>query len=236
MTWLYWLIGIALLIFGIGMIPATLRLELNDRVRLVLRILFYKRQLVPKKVRVKAGSLSYKKIVKWRKKQEQNRQKKITKSEKKSEVSEKQDEEDAKEDNDFVSKLKLYAALIKSFLQSFAKHFKIKILDFRIVVGADDAAKTAILYGIISQNVSYILELLNHFTNVRVKRNERVEVCADFAGDEIKAEMTTVFTLRVWHVFAIAGHVLATFIKTKIQNSPNKTTDKQQENTQKSAA
>ena len=188
-----------------------------------MRIWFVRKQIFPGRTKVKAGSINYKKIQKWRRKQARQALKKQQKAEKK-----KQSADEKGSTPGFKE---------KSFARSFSKHLIVRIVSFKISVGSDDAARTAILYGTIAQSIAYILELLRHAFRLKLKQGEEVEVRADYVSDTIQAELYTAFTLRIWHAFAILFAVAGTYLKSKSNqktNDPPKTIRADQVHTQAS--
>ena len=212
MTWLYWVCGILLFFVLICVTPVTFELELADRVRMHVRVWFFRHQIFPKKIRVKAGSINYKKMQRWRSKQARLASKKKQKAEKK-----KTSGDEEEKPKGFKDQLDLYTDLVKSFFRPFRKHLTVKLVRFRIVIGSDDAAKTAILYGTIAQSVAYLLEIIRQTFRLKLKRGEEVEVRADYASDLIQAELLTAFTLRIWHVFPILGSVAGAYLRSKLK-------------------
>jgi len=99
--------------------------------------------------------------------------------------------------------LSLIKAVLEVVVTRFRKHFRIKITRIRINVATGDAAKTAVMYGVISQSVAYILEILDRSMNVKYAKPEDydVGVDADFLGEKTTADIKLAFSLRVWHVF-----------------------------------
>ena len=98
--------------------------------------------------------------------------------------------------------------LIKSILSFFFSrlfgHLRIDVTRIRIIVGSDEASKTAITYGIIVQSVAYILALLDKVSNVHGLKNRDVLVDADFLSEETKVDIKIAFSIRLWHVLHLA--------------------------------
>lgn len=110
---------------------------------------------------------------------------------------------------------------LKSLGKSFGKRFEIEALRLRITVGSEDAAQTALLYGILVQAVAYGLEILSSLTNLRIRKQNRsnVLVDTDFTSEQIKADLHLIFKLRVWHIFAMLFSALGGVIKNRIAAS-----------------
>lgn len=97
--------------------------------------------------------------------------------------------DEAKGKPDIVYILKFILNLLRTFAQHYAKKFKVKILKLNISVATDDAASTAILYGTVSQAVSYLIEFLDNNTALTVSRTAKINVVSDFCGDKTQIDI-----------------------------------------------
>ncbi|MCL2518792.1 MAG: DUF2953 domain-containing protein, partial [Oscillospiraceae bacterium] len=84
-------------------------------------------------------------------------------------------------------------------------------------VATDDAAKTALLYGAVSQSVVYLLEIIQK--NVKKVKKGRILVVSDFTGTDFDARINITFKLRVWQILSLALKTAFTYIKSKSKNS-----------------
>lgn len=85
---------------------------------------------------------------------------------------------------DKIDFIKFYAAVLKDVLKKVSgllKHIHIKIFDFTLAVGSDDAYDTAMQFGIISAALDPVLLLIFKYTKVKARR---VNIYADFVGNE----------------------------------------------------
>lgn len=229
---LYWTIGILAVLVLIGFIRISIRLCLDDDIRLTLHVLGLTFRLYPKRQAVRLGRYSYRKMQKWRSRQQEKKDKAEAKAERKADRSGK-----AKEPGErFLAKLRNYQDLVKTFFRSFSKHFRIRIAKFHIRVGSDDAAKTALLYGAVAQAVSYIAGAVERFTNLRLKRGSEILVEADFVGDSIKADLILDLSLRVWHLLAILLRAALAFFKQQIRKAVKETAPSKKQSTSRAAA
>lgn len=98
--------------------------------------------------------------------------------------------------------------LIKSILSFFFSrlfgHLRIDVTRIRIIIGSDEASKTAITYGIAVQSVAYILALLDKVSSVHGLKSRDVVVDADFLSEETKVDIKIAFSIRLWHIFHLA--------------------------------
>ena len=88
-----------------------------------------------------------------------------------------------------------------------------------VTVASDDAAKTAILYGVVSQSIAYTLEILDRVTNLSYADNSEVNVDVDFLETKPRADIRIAFSLRVWHLLDVAFRALGRFVKLKMKKS-----------------
>ena len=107
---------------------------------------------------------------------------------------------------------------LKALGKSFGKHFEIEAVKMKIAVGTDDAAKTAILYGIIVQMAAYLVEGLSAITNFRCRNREEMEISADFLSDKMVMDLHLIFKVRIWHVFAWIFAAIGAALKRIIKN------------------
>lgn len=231
-----WLIfGIILLcLWLIGMIRAQVVLIYNGELALRVKVLGKTIGLMPKKPRkpLDPDDFSPKKYRKLLEKEAKAQAKKdAKKAKKKAKAEEKKKSKQSPASADAPKKQKkkksladildlVYMGLdaLKPFGRSFGKHFEIEAVKLRITVGSEDAAKTAMLYGILVQAVAYLLELLSVLTNLRIKKQNRgnILVDADFTSETIAADLHLIFKLRFWHLFAMGFSALGGIIKNRL--------------------
>ena len=208
------------------MIPASVIIKYDTDFSLKIKVLFITKQLIPKKQKL-PGKKGYS-ARKYRKKLnalEKKRQKAADKTASASEKKKKKKAEGEKPKKDVRQTVELVAELVRALLTSFGKHLRIKAERLHIAVASPDAATTAVMYGAVSQSLSYLMELLNRVTNFRY-RNEEFSLSADFLSDKPTVDIYFEFRLRVWHVFAMLFKTGAAFIKNKIKNAKKKKSEK----------
>ena len=208
--------AILLLIFGICAIRATVTLEYRDELTLAVSVLGIKIGILPKKekkVDVKKYSAKrFRKLLEKRERdEEKKRRKKLLKKEKKKSKTQKKlqkAEKDApaepKQKSRSVGEIfTLVSDVLSVFFSRFAKHFRVKLARLNVTVASEDAAKTAILYGVAAQGVAYILEILDRTTNLEYKKDSEVNVFVDYLGDTPSFDISIAFSMRVWHLLDI---------------------------------
>ncbi len=156
--------------------------------------------------------------------EKQKKQKKAAKPEKK----EKQSIED------IVALVKLLIEIAKKVLEKTWRYIRIKTECYDITVGTDDAAKTALIYGGVSQATSYLFTLLDETAHFRVKRKAPVNVGVDFLAAETRANVQMDFCLRLWHILSIglgAGIIYLRGMKKSGKTKDNNKKENKTENT-----
>ena len=231
-------IGIILLIFiGIGAIRATVYIDYRDEVALSVSVLGIKLGILPKKEKtVNIKKYSAKKFRKMLKKKQLDEEKKLAKKKKKDEqksakkLAKKQAQEEKKKrekepplehpkkKRSLGENLSLVGDILATFFSRFGHHFRIKTARLNITVATDDAAKTAILYGVAVQGVEYILALLDKLTNVDYKKNSEVNVGVDYLSETMSVDVSIAFAIRVWHLFDIIFRVAFRAIKNLVKS------------------
>ena len=184
MTAIYIVLSVLLLLFAIAMLPVSLTLEYMDNVALTASVLAVKIPLYPKR-KAKASDI------------------KTKKAKKKKAFSKKADGKSKDEEKTLLESLNLIRELLVSFFGGVAKHVKIKTTRIIINVAADDAAKTALLYGAVNNTVLFILTFLDKCKKVKNLKTSEISVNADFLSEKSSADVKITFTLRVWHLIKI---------------------------------
>lgn len=179
----------------------------GDDVNLFLKILGIPIRLMPKKERkkkIRLSDYSYKSVQKRKKKEENKKAPKKPKKEP-SKLHE-------KEKGSFTDKLSLITEIVKYLLGKFFGYLRIDVTKIKISVGTEDAARTAIMYGIINQAAAILIDILESITNVKRNKKTEISVSADFTSEKIKSDINIAFSLRVWHALSIALGVLFRYI------------------------
>lgn len=105
--------------------------------------------------------------------------------------------------------------LIKLLFSRFFKHLRLDISKIIVVVGAEDAAKCAIQYGIISQSVAYLLTFLDKNLRISKKRNGEIDVLCDFTAEHITYDIHISASLTVWQILDIGISLAYNYFKGK---------------------
>ncbi len=218
------IIALAILLFITLILLIRLKIVIDfhgDDVKLILKVLGIPIKLMPrkeKKKKLRLSEYSYKAIRKRKKKEERKKEKAALKAEKKSEK-EAAKQKKAKEKQPLSETISFICGLVKYLLGKFFGHLRIDVTEIKITVGSEDAAKTAIMYGVISQATAVLLDILGAITNVKRHYKSEVAVTADFTAEKIRADINIAFSLRVWHAFSIALSALFRYIGNIIKKS-----------------
>ncbi|MCI8331946.1 MAG: hypothetical protein HFE78_03900, partial [Clostridiales bacterium] len=81
------------------------------------------------------------------------------------------------------------------------------------VVASDNAAKTAIFYGMAVQAVQYVVVLLHEITNVQYKQKTSIAVSCDYLSQETYFALDMSLSLRVWQILTVLCCAALSYIK-----------------------
>lgn len=199
----FWILAIILLLFVL-LLLVRLRFDINctEEVTLRLRILGIPIPLYPaaaKKVRVSKFRRGYPKE-KEAKKPAERKAKAPAKPAEKIPLSEKID---------------IVLALVKKLCKKLCRHLRLDVSHIVITIGADDAASTAITYGIVSQSVAYLLAFLDAHLNIRKKRRGEIAVRCDFTAARTACDIRITASLAVWQLLDIGVSLAYNYFKGK---------------------
>ena len=159
------------------------------------------------------------------KKEQKKTEKKLKKQERKKRK--KEHPEEAKPKRSLSENISLIADVLKVFLSRFFKHFKIDLSRIHISLVGEDAAQTAILYGIVCQSVSYLLEIMKSIKTVSPPDLSDVSVTPDWVGEQTQVDIKISFSMRIGNVFDILGHVIWRAITHLFRDMKKKNTNAQ---------
>ncbi len=214
MTVLTVLLALVLFIFLVMLIRINVIIESKGSdTSLTLKVLGIPIRLMPKKEKKKKIKLSdYSPSAMRRKKaKEEKRQKKLDLKKKKAEKEKLPEKK--KEKEPLSETVSFIGELVKYLIGKFLGHLRIDMTRIKIKVGSEDAAKTALLYGMVNTAVSALLDILDSITNVKKKKKTEISVTCDFVSDKTEADIKLGFSLRIWHVFSLAFGALKRYLK-----------------------
>ncbi len=218
-------------------LKATVTIMYSGEVRLFVKVLCFKINILPAKEKKRKQSLSAKQAAKIRlkrtkkekKKKEKKKQKNQAKLEKKQAIEEGTVQKKKMSPGEILDLISLVVNLLKKVIGKFFGHLRIKVARIRLVIATGDAATTAITYGAVTQGINVIFPLLEGIKNFKLNRNADIYVATDFASEEMQIDICVSLSLRVWHlfhvVFAAAGEGIKYVFKMLKRKSQKK--DKQ---------
>lgn len=209
MTALVILLSILLLLTLILFIRIKVIIDYKgEDIKLDLRILGIPIRILPRKQKrkkLKLSDYSYK-----------NQQKKKTKNPKTEKK--KKEKVKVKEKQPLSEAIPTIADIVKHLLKKFFGHLRIDVTEIKITVGSDDAAKTAIMFGIVNQAAAALFDLLSTITNVKKNRKNEIAVYADFTAEKTVVNINLGFSLLVWQLFSIALGTLFKYVKNMLKS------------------
>lgn len=155
---------------------------------------------------------------------QEEKKKKKKKKEKKPPEKAVEKEEDKKEEkgDKKVSPVKVLWQMRESILRLIEKFFgylHFKFIRLKITVGCEDAAKTAIAYGLTTQSVAYLIEILNNISNVDISKHSEIYVKSDFISQKSSFDGKVVLYIRVLPLFKVAFRAIKEFFKARALSS-----------------
>ena len=94
--------------------------------------------------------------------------------------------------------LEMVLALAKKFYHTTHGKVRIRVNKLHIRVAADEAAHTALLYGVVIQIVSTILNYVDQYYAVLEHKEGDISVNPDYSSSESSAEIDIAITAKVW--------------------------------------
>ena len=225
---LWIVLGILLFLCALILIPVSIKIGYKEDVTLSVGVPGIYFPILPKKEK-KAKPLSKKKyeklLLKDAEQAEKKRladQKKAQKKKDASKAKQAEKEQKAKDAEmaDEPSTMSLILRIVGGVLDTFFGKLRVKIARVNIVVGGPDAAKTALTYGIVSQGVAYLMELIATKTKMTRARNTYVSVVPDFLASKTTADLLIIFRLRLIDLLSTGIVFFIRFMKEKTASSP----------------
>ena len=220
MWWLLLLIPLVLIALVL-FVRFRLCLVYEDELIIKIKVMFLKFSLYPKKQK-KLNPRDY--SLKSLQKKQDKLTKKKPKTKKQTDPSPKKDK--ATQIKDILDIIKI---VLENVMSPFGRYLKVEIVRIYVKIATNDAAKTAVIYGLASQSVAYIIELLSNLTNVDVKRKNSIIVTSDFLSEKSEAKINITLGLKGWHAIALAVKFFMAYLKSKNKQSQNINSLKTQE-------
>ncbi len=203
MVILYILLAIALLVAAILLLPVHLRVRYDETAVIDVGVLFFRYRLYPRAPRPLRGKA----------KQKKKAQKKPKKANKKSKDLKELHEAEKKGDKPEL--VRVLGRIVPDAIARVFGKVTVKIEKCVLIAGGKDAAQTALLFGALSQGVSYLFGILEQQTRLKIKKGAEVAVLPDYLEAHIVAEVDATVSLRLASVLWTAIRGLFSFIKIK---------------------
>ena len=219
---MWWLIpaiigAFVALIVIILFLKVNINIVYSDDLFSDVRILFFRYPLYPEppeKIDPKDFSI---KNLRKRKKQLHNKQKEQPK------MKPAHKGKSAKEEvNKILDYLRALYLLLKYVASPLGKHLRVRISRLDIAIGGDDAADIAVTYGMVTQAISYVLGWVDHVTNLKVDRQNSINVRPDYVSTEIKADIKIVLVFRVWQIISLLAQFVFKYTADMAQKEQDK--------------
>ena len=214
MTALLIVLSIFALLLLLLLIPVRLSLSFRETLSISVSYLFLRFPLYPREKEVRLSDYTPRKLRKRKRKLRNKRRIEKVKEAQKSRKNKKTLEKKLRQ-------LRLILAILKHVYKNILSAVHLRVKRFYVTVATDDAAKTAILYGIAAQSTSYLLALLKAYTKTSVKRGF-VDVVADFCGKESTLDVNLVFSITPCSLLLLGIRTAFLFLK---QKQPDKNKD-----------
>ena len=224
MTALWILCGVALFTVLVLLVPLGVELRYNGEIAVDAKIAFVRLRIIPKrKKKIRLRRFTKKRfertLAKEKKKEEKKAAKKAAKSkkpsDKPSEAKPEKSAEKKEESPKLVSDLWQMRSLILRTVGRFVHRIRTKTFSVRVLIGSEDAATSALLYGAAAQFAAYVSEILRTQTKMRCR--EAVDIGVDFTSEKTAADIDVAFSISVGGVIATAIGFGVGFIKRKIK-------------------
>ena len=96
----------------------------------------------------------------------------------------KKEKPQTKQKSNILDTLKLVAGILSAVKDKFLRYLRIRVAKLKLIIASDDAAKTAMIYGVAVQGVQYIVSILESFSNFSVVKSGDIHVDCDFTKEK----------------------------------------------------
>ncbi len=117
-----------------------------------------------------------------------------------------------KSDNKLREMLPFLLAILDT-IPGFLGRMECVIHRLHITVGGDDAAQTAIHFGILSQSAAYLLEILDCRTRLQSLSNDALRICADYTAPRTVYNVDFTLTIRLGSILHTGCELIGACIR-----------------------
>ncbi len=109
--------------------------------------------------------------------------------------------------------LDMILALLKKLYDGTNGRIKVRVRRMHILVGTEDAAKTAIMYGVILQSASYLLNFIeSKFTHI-ARRDGDITIAPDYVSGHMSADIDIAVSIKIRHAIRLGVAMLLAYFK-----------------------
>ena len=207
MTVLYIVLAVAVLLLLLLLIPIRLSLVFREELCIKASYLFFRFPIYPKEKSVRVSDYTPRRLRKKKKKHKKKRQLEKAAAAKKAKKPQKTLKQRLRQ-------LRLILYILKNVYKNILSAVRVRVKRLYVTVATDDAAKTALLYGVASQSTASLLELLSDHTKTTVKRGG-ADVIVDFCGTECALDAEIVFSAKPIALLYLGLRTVFLFFKHK---------------------
>lgn len=121
----------------------------------------------------------------------------------------------------FTGAVKELSTFILAILEKFKRntdHLTLRKIDLNLIVASDNAATTAIEYGVVCSVVYPVLTFIS--TNIRTKM-KHIDICSDFEAKEPSFKVAGEIRMNVFYLLVLLKEVLSEYNNFKLRNDLN---------------
>lgn len=192
-----------------------------DGIDVCARYIFIKKQIYPKKEKIRISDFEYKKYQKRLEKKRKKAAKKAKKAADYAAAVEKDGTDIKNKTKNTVKNIKLLLYIIKKVYRRFLNALRIDVNHINITVATDNAAKTAITYGAVYQGVECLLSFIDENIKIRQKYSESICLDTDYLSDKPRIDINIVFSVSVAAMLDITFRLAYNYIKCKLSRKGN---------------
>jgi hypothetical protein len=113
---------------------------------------------------------------------------------------------------DIPKMLEMVRNVLGAIFVKLFRYFRVRVKNFHIIVASDDAAKTAMLYGVICGYGDAILAILEKALDFKIENGAKVGADCDYTTEEMKIDMEIDISISLGgvfrYIFGIVGSAL----------------------------
>ena len=217
--WIF--LGIVLFLILLLLLPIRLFIQYTEDVRVYLSVFGIRIRLYPRKKKIRPRDYTLRKLRKKRKKAALKAAKKKPKVASAHAAAPKK-----KTVRDHIRTVKFICHFLSRIQLRLRNTFSVSIRKLYIRIGTEEAASTALLYGVVSGLVSNLLEIVDGFLKTSHKY-KKIAVIPDYCSTQTSVEIKIVLTSNLRRLLTMALSALFAFISEK--NEQNEQIQKTEE-------